>query len=387
MHVLLLLIAFLESFATTAMERGIYFFTRDQMSFRESTNLWLAFAFGVMYVVGALSSHGLTKRLRERPVLMATICLQFIMHLILSVPTGWTLFACFIALGFLNGVKWPVIESFVSAGKSPSEQAGSVGRFNVSWALAVPLALAAVGPLKAWWQPSLFLVPATINLTCLLLCLRLRVSPQHMAADDAQRPGAERLARLDALLVADRWLMLLTYTLLFLLAPLLPNILAPLVAQEIKPALSGLIDVFRLGAFFLLGGWIGWHGRVWPIVVCLVATPVGVFLILFGSNLPAVIAGEIVFGLSAGVVYYGALYYAMVVKNASVEGGGAHEGLIGSGFALGPALGLIAIALQPVLGGNNITATVLVLGPVMVLCSLAACRPLWRARRMLSEKQ
>ena len=47
------------------------------------------------------------------------------------------------------------------------------------------------------------------------------------------------------------------------------------------------------------------------------------------------VAGELLFGWAVGEVYFAALYYAMVVQNASVEAGGGHERIIGLGFALG----------------------------------------------------
>lgn len=383
--ILLLLIAFLESFATTCMERGIYFYTHDALRFSEAWNLWLALPFGVAYVAGALSSHALSLRLRERPLLIAAIAGQLLMHLLLAGRgPAWSVYACFTAIGLLNGAKWPVIESYISAGKSGRGQARAIGVFNASWAAAVPLALAAVGPLKEFAAESLFLLPAGINLACLLLCLKLGRSPAHLAAGHAHLPSEQQAARLGALLVSNRWLMLASYTILFLLAPLLPDRMAQLrVSKEIAPAMSGLIDVLRLAAFIVLGGWTAWHGRVYPIVVSLVAMPAGLFMVLFGTDLATVVGGEVIFGLSAGTIYYGALFYAMAVKNASVEGGGAHEGLIGSGFALGPALGLVSIALLPAVGGRSITATLLAIGPVLALCSVVSLLPLWRARRML----
>ena len=105
------------------------------------------------------------------------------------------------------------------------------------------------------------------------------------------------------------------------------------------------------------------------------ALPAGLFIYLFGKSLGVVLAGEVLFGLAAGMTYYAALYYAMVVKNASVDAGGVHEGLIGAGFALGPAAGLAGIALKPALG-SKVLGTIAGIGPLFVLCAVGAARAL-----------
>src|SRR5690606_24106982 len=66
---------------------------------------------------------------------------------------------------------------------------------------------------------------------------------------------------------------------------------------------------------------------------------------LLGPGTPAVLligAGLAVLGVGLGVIYAGAIYYAMEVGKAEVEAGGTHEALIGLGYTLGPACGLAA---------------------------------------------
>jgi hypothetical protein len=81
--------------------------------------------------------------------------------------------------------------------------------------------------------------------------------------------------------------------------------------------------------------------------------------------------GEAVFGWCNAFVYTAALYYALVVKNGSVDAGGAHEALIGLGFAIGPGSGLIGQALaESALGhdGGMMVATL----PVVLICAAGA---------------
>ncbi|MFB3891696.1 MAG: MFS transporter [Phycisphaerae bacterium] len=397
----LLLITFIESFATICVERGVYFYSKERLGFSPAENLWMALGLGAMYVVGATASHGLSLRFRERMVLLVTIAGQMAVHLAMAGwPVRWMLFAGSAAIGLLNGAKWPVLESYISAGKAPLEQAKAIGRFNISWALAVPLSIAAAGPMIAAWESLLFVAAAAMNLACIALSWLLAARPEHLAEDHEARPTVAQIDRLKALLLANRWLMLASYSLMFLLAPLLPEIFESLsVDSQIAPGLSGLMDCVRLAAFVVLGAWAAWHGRTYPVAWSLAAMPVGFFMILFGGNVAVVLAGEAIFGLAAGAVYYGALYYAMVVKNASVAGGGAHEGLIGLGFFLGPGAGLLAILvqgqIQPAFARmfatsgaacaasfSKIVATAVCVGPILIACSVAALWPLYRARRL-----
>jgi len=111
---------------------------------------------------------------------------------------------------------------------------------------------------------------------------------------------------------------------------------------------------------------VGWVGKRALLVMSLLAMPVGFCLLLSGTSLSMVLLGELCFGLGAGMTYYAALYYAMVVKRAAVHAGGGHEGLIGSGFVIGPLVGLAATALiDP--GGGRFLAYIAVVGPVVLV--------------------
>lgn len=87
--------------------------------------------------------------------------------------------------------------------------------------------------------------------------------------------------------------------------------------------------------------WRAGCGRRAPLWLGALGLPLGFGAIVFGSSLYTVVLGEVGFGVLAGVTYYAALYYALVVKNASMDAGGAHEGLIGLGLVRGPGVGLV----------------------------------------------
>jgi hypothetical protein len=101
----------------------------------------------------------------------------------------------------------------------------------------------------------------------------------------------------------------------------------------------------------------------------------GFFMVVTGGSLPVVIVGELLFGAAAGIIYFVSLYYAIVVKNASVEAGGGHEGLIGSGFALGPLAGLVGVAIGHRIG-SDVGGRLLGVAPIFCICFLLAGRNL-----------
>ncbi|HUU58760.1 MAG TPA: MFS transporter [Phycisphaerae bacterium] len=378
----LLVITLIESFATVLVERGVYFFTRDQFRFSEAMNLWLALSFGALYVVGALGSHRVSIRLGEKGLLLATVLAQTVVHAgLTAAATPATVLMGTAALGFLNGLKWPVLESYIGAGHTPASAAKAIGRFNISWAAAVAPSLFVAGPIISVWPRGLFALAAGINLATLLLLRPLSARPRHLPQDHPERPGTGALAHYRSLLASSRWLMLSSYSLLWILAAVMPHVFERSLGIEVTwaTACSGVLDVVRLLAFVLLGWYVGWHRKSGPLVAAALALPAGFFLVFFGDSLAVVLLGEVVFGLAAGMVYYSALYYAMVVKNAAVDAGGAHEGLIGAGFAIGPVAGLIATGLTPVLQ-SRLLGVLVGVGPVILLCSAGALRAMVRGR-------
>lgn len=368
----ILLVSFIESFATILVERAAYFFTHRQLQFSDALNLWLAAAFGVAYIAGALASHRLSLRAGEKRLLLAVVAGQMLVHLGMgSYPSAPAIFVGCAALGLLNGLKWPILESYVAAGYGPDQAAAAIGRFNISWALAVPLSLAVAGPVIEAWGSGLFFLAAGLNAVAVLLILPVAPRPPYLPHDHPHRPPSHVLDRYGRMLIASRWLMLLSYSSLWILAALMPHIFAGLgVGVALAAGLSGLVDVCRLTGFVVLGRAGGWYDRRWPLAAAMAALPVSFALVLWGPSLAAVLAGEVGFGLAAGTIYYSHLYYSMVIKNASVDAGGVHEGLIGLGFTVGPLLALAGGLLSSHVGeAAAISIGVL---PLFLLCSAAA---------------
>ena len=190
-------------------------------------------------------------------------------------------------------MKWPVIETYVTAGRTPKKAIRAIGGFNVAWAGSVPLALLVTGPLIEYDAQLLFALAAAIHVTTLVLLWRLPARPAHLDLDHPDRPDPETLARYTQLQTSARWAMLGSYAMLFLLAPLLPEIFASL-GHGVKTAtgLSAGLDVARLLTFAALGVFTGWRGKRLPLTLAILGLPLGLFATLFAPTTAGVLLGE-----------------------------------------------------------------------------------------------
>ena len=387
-----LLTAFTTSFSGTLLQRGAYFYTHQVLGFSQAQNLCLALLVGVTYICGATASHPLSARLGERRTLLGVLLALVSAHVIIASVSGAPLLVAALALiGFLQGSMWPIFESYMSAGETPRSLGPILSRYNITWALAVPLSLALAGFIIASGAPRLLFVTAAILFGLVAYsCRALPKQPAHLEADHAERPNAALLQQYRSLLGAARLAMLLSYTLMYVLAPLMPDIMNGIgLDTESAARASSALDVARLGCFLALFVWSGWQGRKLPILTAIAALPVGFALVLFGKSITPVLTGELLFGAAAGFLYTAALYYAQVVQNASVDAGGAHEALIGLGYALGPGAGLIGSALAHGAGPGSpgyMQGMSIATLPLVAACSCAALWQLLRGNREAAKK-
>jgi MFS family permease len=380
----ILLVTFLEAWSTTIISRGGYFISVWALDFSRAQNLALATVYGVAYIAGALMANRLSGRIGERGLLVWTGAAQILTYAAFCfwlTPAG--LFVLFAVSSVASGLRWPVIETYLNAGRTPRQTMPAMGIFNLTWALAAPLSVAAPGFLESALDRWLFLVPGAVSVAVLLLVLPLPARPMHLAADHPERPDHLGLARLKSLTSSSQWLLLASYALAWVLAALVPKIFEDMGFKEFAPALASVLDVARLVTFVAMVLWPGWHGKAWPLLVSVVAMPAGFFMVLFGGALPMMLAGEVVFGLACGLVYYAAFYHAIVMHNASVGAGGQNESLIGMGFVAGPLAGLLGLALAGPLGGE-VYGMILGIGPVYLACAAASA---WSLRSVLRPRR
>jgi MFS family permease len=352
------------------IERGLYFITREGLHFSDELNLWLALLYGATYVGGALTSNAVSAAIGERRALAWTFIGQIAVLVLLTFHcTTASVFVGAAVLAALNGLKWPIFESYVNAGLTPEQSFKAVGRFNLAWASSVPLALSVEGRLIVLWTASPFVLAALINVAVLVIVLGLPERPVHLAHDHPERPSSATLAREKALLAVSRWTMFMSYISLWVIAPLAPGLFARLGVQtELATVLASSADWARLAAFGLLLASAWWRGRVWVLALSYAMLPLGFFVTILAPTASCAVLGLVVTGFAAGLSYYASLSYAMTVKNASVDAGGGHEGFIGAGFFFGPLAGLAGTAATAHFGSTAV-GMALSMGPCFVVCA------------------
>src|SRR4051812_14085081 len=130
MLVALFILTFFESIAGTLLQRGVYFYTHENLGFSQSQNLWVAFGFGATYIIGAFTSHGVCKRFGERRLLLGCIFGLLVLHSALALfPAAWFLVLGVLGTAIIQGLKWPVVESYVSAGRAPKQLLPILSRY------------------------------------------------------------------------------------------------------------------------------------------------------------------------------------------------------------------------------------------------------------------
>jgi MFS family permease len=230
-----------------------------------------------------------------------------------------------------------------------------------------------MGPYVKHGAADLILVLAGVHIGCAALLTRFGKEPlphSHETVHEVPPHYAQ-------LLVTFRWLLPLSYLVSSAMIPFLPTLMDRLgIKAESHAMLAATWLLFRTIGFAVMGRSHGWHGRWLHPIVALVLMLCGFAMVAlayvvggaeFGKGV--LLAGLAFFGLGMAAIYAGAIYYAMEVGQAQVEAGGAHEGLIGAGYTLGPAIGLGAAIAESgkVLSPEHLAPAVLAVIAVLSL--------------------
>jgi hypothetical protein len=380
-----LAITFLGSVSGGAFWSGLFFVTAQHYRFSPERNLTLAMIMGAVYALAARGAGALSEAGRRRGPAPRTV--------LLGALAAWTaaalgpplfpraeavLWASALLGAAASASVWPVVESYLAAGRHGARMRAALGWFNVTWTPATAVNLL-IMPLVAshagvTWTIGL---SALFNTGAMLLLPTLARQPGAHAPEAAQAAvGAEY----PWLVRSASWLLPLSYVMSSTLAPVLPSRVAAVGAVAAPPSVvAALWMLSRFGTLLLMWRTGFWHGRWGTLAAGGAALASGLALVLLATTPAALIAGLLIFGAGMGLTYYAALYYSMAVGHAAVEAGGNFEALIGLGYFLGPLLGLIGhAAARPAHAGS---ATVALTWLVAGLAAAGALRPYRAARR------
>ncbi len=353
---------FANSIGTGVVTNGIVFMTKHGYGFSDQKNYALGILLGVTYIAGALGAQPLIRLLRSLHPAISTrailATMMVVMALLCTVPlaarwaaggasggthrSAWPVWVIVTLYSPLTGVLWPLVESYLSGGRSGAKLRSAVGRFNVVWSTAIVVAYVGISRFVESQPEMTIFTLGGVHLLCLLLLARFPSEPAAHGSEDHE-PHPPIYSKL---LVTFRLLLPLSYVLSSALVPYLPGALTALnVSTRLQAMFATCWLLPRVVTFAVLDRWHGWHGRWFPAISGGLTLLLGFTLAVLAKSAGSLVllaGGLAVFGVGMAVVYSGALYYALEVGQAEVQAGGKHEALIGVGYTVGPAIFVLA---------------------------------------------
>lgn len=384
-------ITFLNSIGTGVLWNGLGFVTQRDLKFTEVETTMLFLASGGVYAVAALASgravRALAKRTSARGVLALLLVVQAAASpLVYMGGSSAGIVTMVLVTSVTAALLWPIVESFVSGGRSGDAMRRAIGRWCIVWMAAVSAALLLMAPLMrsgdAQDLDARFAVFAVgpLSLISLLALPWLPKAPGAHVDDCASVPRGYR-----AQLASARVLLPASYMMVGALSPILPYVLTSIdIAPAAQTPLTATWLMVRLAAVALLAHVAFWHGKWSSLFVGAALLAGGFALVVVAPALWSVAVGLSLFGIGHGIIYYAALYYALRVGSAGVDAGGTHEALIGVGYVAGPGAAMAGALLG---GGPWIVGTTWI---CLGLLAIPALLPWWRetrARRISSPAQ
>jgi predicted MFS family arabinose efflux permease len=387
-HVALYTLEGINSFATALYFNYLYFFLRARFNFDDKHNLAFAAWIGLTYVFAAWQGG----RFAQRRGYYQALKLGFIvMALGLAVGSqagsaiGQIVTATVTNLGMC--FVWPSLEALISDGQHGAALPRAIGIYNVVWAATNAFGYFIGGTIieKIGYR-GIFYLPLALVLAQLALShwlhrhaaeIELAARNQPPAAPlppDPHRPSPKKAkAFLRMAWLANPFAYIAINTLI----AVIPGIAAKF---QLSTMLAGFVCTLwcfvRLGAFFALWFWPGWHYRFRWLVAAFLLLGGSFATILIAPDLYVVIAAQLFFGIAVGLIYYSSLFYSMDAGDTKGEHGGIHEAAIGLGNCIGPAVGAASLQFLPQIQNSGAIAV-----SALLLCGLGGLLAIWKTSR------
>jgi predicted MFS family arabinose efflux permease len=324
--------------------RGLFFLTRYELSMSDGQNLILALSSGFAYIIGAQISHHAGTRFSEKKIIIVLILIQaFLPVLCYFYNSFLPLCMIFALFSLANGMTWPFAESYASAGLDEKQSSSSIGIYNICWSVAVPLGVWTSSWLISFFGKKELLFVVVSVLVAFIVSLFLPKKIPHVDTIALLEPIGEAkiFPNAKAMMLSGRLSMCYSYALMQLLASLLPGRFYALgISVASAGFITGFIDVARIVAFSWMSFTHCWHGKRILLLLCSPALAIAFVMCMFSDTIWIILIGEIIFGVTAALSYYAALFYVMLIGNSQVNAGASHESIIGVGFIFGPLVGI-----------------------------------------------
>ncbi|MFY7895130.1 MAG: hypothetical protein ACOVP8_02770, partial [Phycisphaerales bacterium] len=264
-------LTFINSLGTGVVTNGIFFITKQAYGFSALSNFALGVLLGVTYIIGALGAGPVQRSLRRfmstRAVLASVMLALTLMCLLpiaaqrAGVTASWPAWVLVGIYSPLSGMLWPIVESYMSGGRSGNALRRIIGVWNIVWSSALVVAYWAISPLikdHAVEAVALLGMTHVVGLACLFSFAK--EPAQHVHEEHEPHPPVY-----EKLLVTFRWLLPMSYVVSSALGPYLPDLMPKLGVREGMQTITASAWLIpRCLTFAAFGFWPGWHGRWWP---------------------------------------------------------------------------------------------------------------------------
>ncbi len=377
----------LNSFATAYYFYYFYFFMQTVFGFGNEANLALAALNGAVYALMAWQGGNFAQRFGYFTalkvgfvIMMGALAVGSQLHS----AGGHIVVMAVTVVGMC--FTWPTLEALVSEGETRAGVQRMVGIYNMTWAGTAAVAYFSGGAMLEKFGPqSLFYVPVAIQLVQLGLTLWLEAQARRQIVGQASRLPTGPVApepdpHPHSATTTRKFLRLawlanpFAYIAINTLIAVMPGVAKRLELSTMVAGFCCSVWCFaRLGAFFVLWRWNGWHYRFRWLLVAYLAL-IGAFAaILMAPNLAVLVLAQIVFGSVAGLIYYSSLFYSMDLGDTKGEHGGIHEAAIGLGNFAGPAVGAASLYFLPQYANSGALAV-----SGLLLLGLGGLLAIWR---------
>ena len=317
------------------------------------------FRFALLMAVGGLGTalgsiylSRLSDRFGRKPVILISLvgivgtCLLFAVA-----DRWWHLFAITVARAAFMGMFWPSLEARITDGADGREMTRRLGWFGISFCAGLLLGYPLSGLLHDASEHVPFYAGAGFGVLLFVLLVavfwRDRTHDGHLPAiqpdgeqTDAEPPPPPALRR--AFLLTAWISNALAYAAASILRNMFPRF-AKLTAADggldFTGFETGLIAAGTSGAmlvaFLVLGKYHFWHYRYRYLLLGQLAMLVSGLIFATASSMSILVAGSLVFGSGAGMVYISSMYYSLSGHTARAGQSGLHEGILCFGWCGG----------------------------------------------------
>ena len=350
--IVFVLVELINSYAAVYYSNFLFFYVRDRFGFSGLENLILAAFSGLVYIFAAWQGGAFAERygyVRGLYTGLIGVAISLAAGLVCDSVAGqvivfaaWTVSICF---------TWPALEAIISEGGG-ARLSDMVGIFNVTWAVGAAVAYFTAGLLlERLGMASLFWLPlCLVALEVVLVSLAGRLRPREETAMPVMAAETETGRPTDSRrLLHMAWLANpLSYVAINTALPLIPSLSVSLGLSTGAAGIICSVWMFaRLAAFGILWRWTGWHYHIAWLIGAFAVMAACFAGFVHSRSVAMLLAAQVGFGLSVGLIYYSSLFYSMHASEEKGAHGGLHEAMLGAGLFVGPACGASSLLLFP----------------------------------------